>query len=402
MGKKRRYLKKRNIERKDIHIVEKEMSGVGSATFIQKLIRPTLGIGSVAPMQKTMQATIGSSLVAPMQKTMQATIGSSLVAPMQKTMQATIGSSLVAPMQKTMQATIGSSLVAPMQKTMQATIGSSLVAPMQRSMQATIGSSLVASMQKTMQATIGSSLVASMQKSIQEQYKPILQQIRSALDVYNSAGWDLIEKSVVEKLKHTDSILVTYEKEYWCLDMDIMTFIMNGSVTEENLSKYVEDNLQAYVDEITQNPMYEVHSTLITEAYEAYKIGLYKLCIMPLFAAFEHIMAFWYKGNITEETISIKSNPNVWRLHQKIKPEKYLEFEVEKIKKVFVASVLRTFKITFAKGSEELGKGLNRNSIAHGFHDYDSITNLDVLKLFQLLKSALILQFASSKNLAES
>ncbi|MCZ6944480.1 hypothetical protein EJ131_29235 [Bacillus mycoides] len=241
-----------------------------------------------------------------------------------------------------------------------------------------------------------------MQKSIQEQYKPILQQIGSALDVYKNADWDLINKSVVERLKHTDSILVTYEKEYWCLDMDIMTFIMNGSVAEENLSKYVEDNLQAYVDEITQNPMYEVHATLITEAYEAYKIGLYKLCIMPLFAAFEHIMAFWYKGNITEETISIKSNPNVWKLHQKIKPEKYLELEMEKIKKVFAASVLRTFKITFAKGSEELGKGLNRNSIAHGFHDYDSITNLDVLKLFQLLKSALILQFASSKNLAES
>ncbi|PFI41717.1 hypothetical protein COI73_29720 [Bacillus cereus] len=237
-----------------------------------------------------------------------------------------------------------------------------------------------------------------MQKRIQEQYQPLFEQINK----YKSINWDILNQAVAEELKQIDRILVEHEKEYWCLDMKIAPSIVNGNVTVENLSKYVEDNLEAYVAEIIQNPMYEIHVSLIEEAYEAYKIGLYKLCIMPLFAAFEHVIAFWFKGNITKEMISIKSNPNVRRLYSKIKPDEYRELEVEQINKIFAASVLRTFQNTFIKGSDELETNLNRNSIAHGFHDYNTLSKVDALKLFQLLKSALILQFVSPKKVADS
>ncbi|PFJ07591.1 hypothetical protein COI88_02065 [Bacillus cereus] len=237
-----------------------------------------------------------------------------------------------------------------------------------------------------------------MQKRIQEQYQPLFEQINK----YKSINWDILNQAVAEELKQIDRILVEHEKEYWCLDMKIATSIVNGNVTVENLSKYVEDNLEAYVAEIIQNPMYEIHVSLIEEAYEAYKIGLYKLCIMPLFAAFEHVIAFWFKGNITKEMISVKSNPNVRRLYSKIKPDEYRELEVEQINKIFAASVLRTFQNTFIKGSDELETNLNRNSIAHGFHDYNTLSKVDALKLFQLLKSALILQFVSPKKVADS
>ncbi|KIQ87537.1 hypothetical protein RW25_05055 [Bacillus sp. L_1B0_8] len=239
---------------------------------------------------------------------------------------------------------------------------------------------------------------------MREQYKPISDLIRPVLGSYKSIDWDSLKKSVVEELRRTDKKLTTYEEEYWCLDMILMKAIMDGNITKENVSNYVEDNLEEYVEEIIQNPMYEIHATLIKEAYEAYKHGLYKLCIMPLFAAFEHVIAFWFKGKITKEAIAIRSNPNVWGLYKKIEPEKYYasDIEVEQIKKVFAISVLRTFKNTFTKGSEGLGRNLNRNSIAHGFHDYDSLTNQDALKLFQLLKSSLILQYVGSKIVADS
>ncbi|MED3325931.1 hypothetical protein P4409_02110 [Bacillus thuringiensis] len=239
--------------------------------------------------------------------------------------------------------------------------------------------------------------ILEMQKRIQEQYEPLFEQINK----YKNINWDILDLDAAEELKQIDSVLIEHEKEYWCLDMKIAASIVKGDLKEENLSKYVEDNLEAYVAEIIQNPIYEIHTTLIEEAYEAYKIGLYKLCIMPLFAAFEHVIAFWFKGNITKEMVSIKSNPQIWGLHNKIKPEEYRELEVEQIKEIFVASVLNTFKKTFIKGTDELGTNLNRNSIAHGFHDYNTLSKVDALKLFQLLKSALILQFVSPKKVAE-
>ncbi|MDZ4632089.1 hypothetical protein ORN01_24305 [Bacillus cereus] len=237
-----------------------------------------------------------------------------------------------------------------------------------------------------------------MQKIIQEQYQPLFEQINK----YKNINWDILDQDAAEELKQIDSVLIEHEKEYWCLDMKIAASIVKGDLKEGNLSKYVEDNLEAYVVEIIQNPIYEIHTTLIEEAYEAYKIGLYKLCIMPLFAAFEHVIAFWFKGNITKEMVSIKSNPKIWGLHNKIKPEEYRELEVEQIKEIFAASVLNTFKKTFIKGTDELGTNLNHNSIAHGFHDYNTLSKVDALKLFQLLKSALILQFVSPKKVAES
>ncbi|PGL75425.1 hypothetical protein [Bacillus thuringiensis] len=237
-----------------------------------------------------------------------------------------------------------------------------------------------------------------MQKIIQEQYQPIFEQINK----YKNINWDISNQAATEELKQIDRVLFECEKEYWCLDMEIATSLVNGNVKEENLSEYVEENLKAYVTEIIRNPMYEIHVTLIEEAYEAYKLGLYKLCIMPLFAAFEHVITFWIKGNITKEMISIKSNPNLRRIYKKIKPEEYRELEIEKIKSVFVASVLRTFHNTFITPKDELlGANLNRNSIAHGFHDYNTLSKVDALKLFQLLKSALILQFVSPKKVAE-
>ncbi|PGC14160.1 hypothetical protein COM08_25265 [Bacillus wiedmannii] len=248
-----------------------------------------------------------------------------------------------------------------------------------------------------------------MQRLVQEQMGPIIEaqkliynQIKPMLEVYKDIDWDSMSRAAAEELKEIDRKLIENEEEYWCLDIDIMTNMLNGEVTKDTLSEYIENRLEEYIEKITRNPMYEIHVSLIQEAYEAYKIGLYKLCIMPLFAAFEHVIAFWFKGHITKEMISIKSNPDVPRLYKKINLNKYYEIDVEQYKKTFALSVLRTYKNTFITGPKELGVNLNRNSIAHGFHDYNSLSKLDVLKLFQLLKSTLVLQFVDSGNVAES
>lgn len=83
---------------------------------------------------------------------------------------------------------------------------------------------------------------------------------------------------------------------------------------------------------------------------------------------------------------------------EKIEPLTKNAKEQREFLKVFAQSVLRIHQSTFTNIPEELNKELNRNSIAHGFHDYDSIGQTDILKLFQLLKSSLVLRVVDRED----
>src|SRR5699024_5842585 len=93
-----------------------------------------------------------------------------------------------------------------------------------------------------------------------------------------------------------------------------------------------------------------------------------------------------------KEGVSVNLKPKVWRLYNKVEKINKEEEDAEEFIKVFARSVLRMYEKTFVTSSNEPSKELNRHSIAHGFHDYDSIEKIDILKLFQLLKSSLILK----------
>ncbi|WP_394584556.1 hypothetical protein [Cytobacillus firmus] len=149
------------------------------------------------------------------------------------------------------------------------------------------------------------------------------------------------------------------------------------------------------------NLYFKLHTSLIDESYSAYKSGLYKLCAFSLFAAFEHVIASWYDGNLTKENISVDKKPKARKLYRRIESIAKNEKEQDEFIKVFALSVLRMYQKTFSFIPEQLNKELNRNSIAHGFHDYNSITKTDILKLFQLLKASTILELISVDELHE-
>lgn len=135
-----------------------------------------------------------------------------------------------------------------------------------------------------------------------------------------------------------------YEENYWCLDYEIMDLIGKNGINEESIIEYVESKLESYIDEITKDPLFELHVTLINETYEAYKVGLYKVCAMPLFAVFDHIIASWRDGNIKEGVIEVNKKPKLHRLYKIIYPDKFNEVEHEQFSKIFALSVLRMLK----------------------------------------------------------
>ncbi|MCU4937216.1 hypothetical protein OB966_23765 [Bacillus cereus] len=213
--------------------------------------------------------------------------------------------------------------------------------------------------------------------------------IKGIMDIID---WESINDGIAERIKEIDELLQEQEKKFWCLDIEIIDAIEDAEITEEFILEYVSENLESYVAKIIQDPIYELHATLIKETYEAFKGGFYKVCVMPLFAAFEHVLATWGDGNINADEVLVRQKPEIYKVTRAIKPEKYMDIEQEQFTKVFSLSVIRMLQKTFVSVPKELCQELNRNSMAHGFHDYDSITKTDILKLFQLLKSTLVIR----------
>lgn len=214
--------------------------------------------------------------------------------------------------------------------------------------------------------------------------------------------WEGIREAAAERLKELDQLLREQENSNWCLDVDLMDSIDEGEIELEELPDHVDAHLDGLVKELTAEPIFRLHTSLIDESYRAYKSGFYKLCAFPLFAAFDHVIASWYDGNLTKENISVDKKPKTIRLYRKIEEITEVGKEQDEFIKVFGLSVLRMYQKTFTKIPEQINKELNRNSIAHGFHDYDSITKTDILKLFQLLKASTILELISIEELHDA
>ncbi|MDA2246258.1 hypothetical protein PDM98_19275 [Bacillus cereus] len=233
------------------------------------------------------------------------------------------------------------------------------------------------------------------QNEIREKMSPIM-------EMYNKIDWDLLRETVAEEIKELQGILVEQEEIYWCLDIDTATAIVNGEIAKDDLSGYMDENLESIITKIVQDPIYELHATLIQETYQAYKAGFYKLCAMPLFAAFEHVVKLWCFGYIKKDNIVVNHKPDRYGIKKQMDPENYNHVEKENLNKIFALSVFRMYKKIFANIPEQLGQELNRNAIAHGYHDYNSLSKIDIQKLFQLLKATLILKSFEPNKVAES
>ncbi|WP_255294723.1 hypothetical protein [Bacillus thuringiensis] len=212
----------------------------------------------------------------------------------------------------------------------------------------------------------------------------------------NSIDWETINQELEDDARNIEGILKEYEKDFWCVDMELFALIEDKELKFKEAPKYIEENLGKYISEINNESLYKFHTTLINEAYEAYKAGLYKLCTFPLFATFEYVMTSWYKGTINEDKKSIRQTKYVKGLRSNVHPRNYKNVEEDPMFKVFSLSVIRVYRKLF--DTKYTNSKLNRNTIAHGFHNYDSISKNDVLKLFQILKAAPVLKvFDKSK-----
>ena len=70
-----------------------------------------------------------------------------------------------------------------------------------------------------------------------------------------------LSNTVVKQLQEADSFLRKQEETYWCIDVDLYDAIQEGRV--DDYAEYVDSKLDQYIQEITSDPIYALHASLI-------------------------------------------------------------------------------------------------------------------------------------------
>lgn len=219
-----------------------------------------------------------------------------------------------------------------------------------------------------------------------EQQKLIVETLQSLVIPNLNIDFGMMNDIAMEMLQETKEVLSQFEEELWCIDMDILDYFSTEEITEERLVVYLQQNLEGYVDEMITSPIFKRHKSLLIETLAAYKSGYYKLCTYSLLSIIENRISSWYLGE------DKKSNSYVPRLHCKIKKMPVVWEEKVELIKLFIQTIFKIYVELFKSNKEYLNGEINRHTIAHGTHDYDSIGQIDVLKLFQFLKASFILK----------
>ncbi|TDX36561.1 hypothetical protein C7954_1476 [Halanaerobium congolense] len=227
-----------------------------------------------------------------------------------------------------------------------------------------------------------------MQDFIDNYYKTLNKFAKTIRKFNTSINWDDLEKNFRNRLRKYESLMSKFEKECWAIDADMLDDMEIINHEDFEIDKYIEKNLDEYIELFQKNSLYENHTSLILEAHELYNLNYYKHCAFSLLAVFENILSEAFDDYNIKKT----KKDNIFN-----KTSDYIETVEDKLALniILFRRVYNVYTILYKPSWNKHPKQLNRNWIMHGSYNYDKIGKIDILKLFQLLKAASILNYIS-------
>jgi hypothetical protein len=180
-----------------------------------------------------------------------------------------------------------------------------------------------------------------------------------------------------------------FDKECWAITPEMLDAIEDEEYDATEIERYVEDHLNDYIMFFQEDSLYVKNKVLIKEVYELYKQEFYMHCAFSLLAIFEDILNTAFSNYEHGKDMKIKNRkPDLYT-----KTKNFIESNEERlaVNILFFRRVYNVYNIIFKPCWEEHPEQINRNWIAHGKYNYESINKTDILKLFQLLKASSIL-----------
>ncbi|UUV26024.1 MULTISPECIES: hypothetical protein [Lysinibacillus] len=182
----------------------------------------------------------------------------------------------------------------------------------------------------------------------------------------------------------------------WFIDEEILLNLLDlYSINEKFVFdekfviKYINENFDTYIEPIINSAIFSGQKSILDEAVRLYKCQNYSLVLFPLFASFDNLFTRWIKGKVEEynnfDKIFVKALGGKLRKIQ----DKYHPIQTLNLDDSTRFTIAMAYPILFNPDPTEKERRLNRNSIMHGSHDYESVTKEDCMKLFVLLRLAL-------------
>lgn len=256
-----------------------------------------------------------------------------------------------------------------------------------------IDSEIFKSLQELSEAASKTStaLISGLNKSIHLNLEDVTSSITHSIKIMiNSFDWDEIREDLKIRILEYEEKLEHYDKDLWAVDLDLLdeqVFDDEVAVPLNMMETVVESKLELYMGLFKKESTYNPYSSILEQAYSAYKSGQYALAAFPLFAVIEGIISKTFE----EYEIDLNLKPKL--KHRKnqlfVKFSDYVESAEEElaINMLFFRRVFFVYQEVFKPSWDSHPEHINRNWIMHGSYNYEAITKKDILRLFQLIKA---------------
>lgn len=181
------------------------------------------------------------------------------------------------------------------------------------------------------------------------------------------------------------------------LDIDALENIDLANIHEdlnrEKIMRVFEGELDRKVNILLEEPVLVIHKELIRQSYNSYLNKDYIVATMAIYPVIEHFITTWStheEGEMDPMQVPLRyTGTRIKKLLEKYEIDNEAFAELEKM---FLLNALEGYFKIFIPNIEEFRGGLQRNSTLHGYHDFNSISKTDYIKLIQLLKATLHLK----------
>lgn len=181
------------------------------------------------------------------------------------------------------------------------------------------------------------------------------------------------------------------------LDIDALENIdlanIHVDLNREKIMRVFEDELDSKVNVLLEEPVLVIHKELIRQSYNSYLNKDFIVATMAIYPVIEHFVTTWSTHEDGEiDPMQLPERYTGTRVKKLLKKYEIDNDAFAELEKMFLLNVLEGYIKIFTPHIEEFKSGLQRNSTLHGYHDFNSISKTDYIKLIQLLKATLHLK----------
>lgn len=248
-------------------------------------------------------------------------------------------------------------------------------------------------------------------QNLQESMRPILNTLETVGNIakqmqekLNQFDFSKFHQRIKELLEDIERNIEELSEEDIYIDTDVLEssefLSISESLAKENVLKVLEDQLEKTINRLMDEPVLILHKEVLRQSHNSYASNNFIVATMSIYPIIEHFITTWSSHKDGEiNPMELPKKYTVTRVKNLMQRYEIDREAFEELEKIFVMYALKGYINIFVPSIQEFKGGLQRNSTLHGYHDYNTISKYDYIKIVQLLKAALQLKNYSYQEL---